>query len=257
MSADRQVSVLKEQFIPDTIFLFVAKGTIQTYDGNKRSLFKRGDAVIAQKNRLAKYELSVNRDTFEPIVFCFEEDFLREFKLKHNIQTKGIRIRDSFIILQKNKLINSFITSIKPYHKGIMELEKEFETVKYEELLLILLKVNPDLTDVLFDFRKPGKIDLEAFMNKHYAFNVSNERFATLTGRSLSAFKRDFKTIFNDTPSHWLVIKRLEEAHYLINHLGRKPKDFYLDLGFESLSHFSVAYKNKFGYPPSRQSDLR
>ncbi|QPH38690.1 helix-turn-helix domain-containing protein [Pedobacter endophyticus] len=255
MSADREANVLKEQFIPDTIFLFVAKGTIQTYDGNKKSIFRTGDAIIAQKNRLAKYELPDEKDAFEPIVFCFDEDFLREFKAKHNIQPNGSLIGDSFVKLPKNKFINSFITSIKPYHKGIMELEKEFETVKYEELLLILLKVNPELADSLFDFRKPGKIDLEAFMNKHYAFNVSNERFATLTGRSLSAFKRDFKTIFNDTPSHWLVKKRLEEAHFLINKEGRKPKDFYLELGFESLSHFSVAYKNKFGYAPSRQAD--
>jgi AraC-like DNA-binding protein len=42
-------------------------------------------------------------------------------------------------------------------------------------------------------------------MNNNYKFNVSIERFALLTGRSLSAFKRDFEKIFNDTPSHWLV----------------------------------------------------
>lgn len=257
MSDNSRANVLKEQFIPDNIFLFVAKGAIQIYDGNKKSLFKTGDAVIAQKNRLAKYELPQSKDAFEPIVFCFDEDFLREFKLKYDIEITSSRIKNSFMKLPKNKFISNFISSLKPYYKGIMELEKEFESVKYEELLLILLRVNPELAGVLFDFRKPGKIDLEAFMNKHYAFNVSNERFATLSGRSLSAFKRDFKTIFNDTPSHWLVMKRLEEAHFLINKEGKKPKDFYLDLGFESLSHFSVAYKNMFGHPPSKQADVR
>jgi AraC family transcriptional regulator, exoenzyme S synthesis regulatory protein ExsA len=255
MSANSQASALKEQFIPDTIFLFVAKGAIQAYDGNKKTVFRTGDAVIAQKNRLAKYELQESKkDAFEPIVFCFDEDFLRDFQLKYSVQAMGSRLKESFIKLPKSAFINNFITSLMPYHKGIMELEKEFEDLKYEELLLILLKVHPELADVLFDFRKPGKIDLEAFMNKHYTFNVSNKRFATLTGRSLSAFKRDFKTIFNDTPSRWLVTKRLEEARFLIRQEGRKPKDFYLDLGFESLSHFSVAYKNKFGHSPSQHA---
>jgi AraC-like DNA-binding protein len=30
-----------------------------------------------------------------------------------------------------------------------------------------------------------------------------------------------------------------------------KPTDFYLELGFESLSHFSVAFKKEFGIVPT------
>ena len=41
-------------------------------------------------------------------------------------------------------------------------------------------------------------------MNRNYQFNVSNSRFAYLTGRSLSAFKMDFKAIFHSTPALWL-----------------------------------------------------
>lgn len=251
IAEETSTNILLEQFIPDNVFLYVAKGAIQTYDGNKKTVFKAGDFGIAQKNRLAKYELLESKEDFEPIVFCFDEPFLQEFKKKHSIQTKNKAIKDAFIKLPKNPLINSFINSIKPYYRGVMELEKEFEDVKYEELLIILLKMKPELAEVLFDFRKPGKIDLETFMNKNFAFNVSNERFATLTGRSLSAFKRDFKEIFDETPSRWLVKKRLEEAHFLIENKHQKVNDIYLDLGFESLSHFSVAFKKQFQYTPT------
>lgn len=77
------------------------------------------------------------------------------------------------------------------------------------------------------------------------------ERFAYLTGRSLSAFKRDFAAIFSDTPGRWLVQRRLQEAHFLIEKKGQKPSDIYLDLGFEDLSHFSFAFKKRFGKSPS------
>ena len=97
----------------------------------------------------------------------------------------------------------------------------------------------------------PEKIDLEAYMNRNYKFNVSLERFAYLTGRSLSSFKRDFKQIFRESPSRWLTKRRLQEAHFLILKKARKPVDFYLDLGFEDLSHFSFAFKKEFGYSPS------
>lgn len=52
MSANSESSVLKEQFIPDTIFLLVAKGAIQTYDGNKKSIFKTGDVVKPKRTGL-------------------------------------------------------------------------------------------------------------------------------------------------------------------------------------------------------------
>jgi len=64
----------------------------------------------------------------------------------------------------------------------------------------------------------------------------------------LSVFKRDFKNIFGDTPSHWLIQKRLIEAYFLIDKKGKKPSEIYLDLGFEDLSHFSFVFKKKFGF---------
>jgi AraC-like DNA-binding protein len=97
----------------------------------------------------------------------------------------------------------------------------------------------------------PEKINLEEFMNRNFKFNVSIERFAYLTGRSLSAFKRDFRTIFNQTPNRWLVQKRLQEAYFLISKKNKKASAIYLDLGFEDLSHFSFAFKKLFGLRPT------
>lgn len=117
--------------------------------------------------------------------------------------------------------------------------------------VLILLKVNPTLKNVLFDFSEPGKIDLEAFMLQNFHFNVAMKRFAYLTGRSLATFKRDFEKIFHASPSRWLQQKRLQEAYYLIKEKGRKTSDVYLEVGFEDLSHFSFAFKKAYGVAPS------
>lgn len=88
-------------------------------------------------------------------------------------------------------------------------------------------------------------------MNRNYQFNVSLSRFAYLTGRSLSAFKRDFKAIFNDMPNRWLVSRRLDEAYFLLSQRAKRPSDIYLDLSFETLSHFSYAFKHRFGLTPT------
>jgi len=108
------------------------------------------------------------------------------------------------------------------------------------------------MKDILFDFSEPGKIDLEAFMNKNFHFNVELNRFAYLTGRSLATFKRDFEKIFHMSPSRWLLQRRLREAHYMIKEKGKAASDVYLELGFEDLSHFSFAFKKAYGVAPSR-----
>jgi AraC-like DNA-binding protein len=118
-------------------------------------------------------------------------------------------------------------------------------------LLIILLQNQPELAGVFFDYGIPEKINLEEFMYRNYTFNVSLQKFAYLTGRSLSAFKRDFKTIFHETPNRWLVQRRLQEAHFLIDKKNKKPSEIYLDLGFEDLSHFSYAFKKQFGLAPT------
>jgi AraC-like DNA-binding protein len=48
-----------------------------------------------------------------------------------------------------------------------------------------------------------------------------------------------------------LVKKRLQEAHFLIEKKNKRPSEIYLDLGFETLSHFSFAFKKQFGLTPT------
>lgn len=240
-----------EQFVAEHFFLYLAKGTMNGYDGNKHYTLKSGEYCIVRKNRLARYNKQKENDEFEKVVIVLDEVFLKKFKTDHAIGEENGKSSEAFLHLNKTDLIPGFVYSLTPYYDKEGKIDQTFADVKREELLLILLKTNPGLAGVLFDFGIPEKMDIEAFMNRNYKFNVSIERFAYLTGRSLSAFKRDFKSTFNDTPNHWLMQKRLHEAHFLLDKKNKKPTEIYVDLGFEDLSHFSFAFKKSFGYAPS------
>lgn len=241
-----------DQFIPDHVFLYVTQGAVRGYDGDKSYNLKAGDYCIARKNRLARYNYPKGGDEFEKIIFCFEEAFLRDFQQRHKKDLIKFNTGDTFVKVNPNGMVPEFIQSLKPYSDSSGKIDAAFEDVKYEELLIILLQNQPELAGLFFDYGIPQKINLEEFMNRNYKFNVSNERFAYLTGRSLSSFKRDFKIIFNQPPNHWLIQKRLQEAYFLIDKKDKKASEIYLDLGFEDLSHFSFAFKKLFGLRPTQ-----
>jgi AraC-like DNA-binding protein len=124
--------------------------------------------------------------------------------------------------------------------------------MKVDEAIELILHLRPDLKSFLFDISDPHKTDLEEFMLKNFQYNAPIEHFAKLSGRSLTNFKRDFAVTFKTSPARWLKNKRLSEAYYLIQQKRQKPADIYLDLGFENLSHFYSAFKQKYGHTPAQ-----
>lgn len=239
-----------EQFIPEHFFMYVLKGHIDAYDGKMDYQAVPGDGFIARKNQLVRYTKHKDDGAFEKVVIVLDEPFLKSYQEKHPVTTVAYET-GAIIPIPTDTLIENFISSLQPYFRSGRPIDPEFSAIKREELLLILLRQNPQLVHVFFNFGVPEKINLEAFMNRNFRFNVSLDRLALLTGRSLSAFKREFSTVFNDSPSRWLLRKRLEEARFLLEKKHQKPTEVYLQVGFEDLSHFSFAFKKKYGAAPS------
>jgi AraC family transcriptional regulator, exoenzyme S synthesis regulatory protein ExsA len=239
-----------EQFIAEHTFVYVVKGIMNLYDGNEHLALKSGECCIARKNRLGRFNKVKVDGELEKVFVFFDEAFLKRFQEKHKSKTTKFTSSSTIVSVSKNDFLPDYIQSLQPYYNH-GKIKDAFADVKREELMIILLQQQPELAGIFFDYGIPQKINIEEFMNRNFKFNVSVERFAYLTGRSLSAFKRDFIKIFNDTPNHWLVQKRLQEAHFLIEKKNMKPSEIYLDLGFEALPHFSFAFKKRFGYAPT------
>ncbi|RCR67896.1 AraC family transcriptional regulator [Larkinella punicea] len=240
-----------EQFISDHFFLYLLKGSMKAFDGRNTYTMNPGDAVIARKNHLVRYTKYRENDRFEKIIITLDEPFLRKFQERHPVDVPVFANDNSFLGIEATKFIQSFIYSLEPYYTGDLQIDETFADLKREELLLILLKANPQLASVFFNFSIPEKINLEEFMNRNFRFNISLDRFAYLTGRSLSSFKRDFQKRFGTTPYTWLKKKRLDEAHFQLSNQHLKPAQVYLEVGFEDLSHFSFAFKKQFGKTPT------
>jgi AraC-like DNA-binding protein len=244
-----------EHFVADHIFSYQISGSIIANDGEHEYTFNEGDFRFSKRNQLVKYvKIPPPNGEFKTVAIFFDQQTLREFSTSYgyNPTKRDSGNGNAYVTLTHNKTYKNFIDSLLPYLEAGPLNDKELISLKVKEALLLLLKVNPELKEILFDFSEPGKIDLEGFMQKNFHFKVGLNRFAYLTGRSLATFKRDFEKIFNISPSRWLTQRRLQEAYYQIKEQGKRPSEVYINLGFEDFSHFSYAFRQAYGLSPSK-----
>ncbi|MBP0902217.1 helix-turn-helix domain-containing protein [Mariniflexile gromovii] len=246
-----------EHFVPEHTLSYQIAGSLTFNDGSNEYVSSNGSFRFLRRNQLMKFlKQPPEHGEYQSVSIYLDQQTLKDYCLEYGIEGKHTPNSIKLLNLQKNNLFLGYIDSLFRYHKmGGLE-SQELMNLKLKEAITLVLITNPELKDVLFDFTDPHKIDLEAFMNKNYHFNVKLDRFAYLTGRSLATFKRDFETIFNSSPGRWLQQKRLEQAYYLITRKGKTASDIYLDLGFEDLSHFSFVFKKMFGESPSKISSV-
>ena len=212
------------------------------------------EMLLIGKNQLGTLTKTPGeKGSYETIVISLQEELMRKIALEEKITSVGKYIGRPNLLIPANEFLQGYFQSIVPYARSSgASMTDEMGILKVKEGIKLLLLALPSLRNFLFDYAEPYKIDLEKFMLNNFHFNVPIEKFAQLTGRSLAGFKRDFQKTFDLPPRQWLLSKRLDAAKFLIENKHQRPSAIYLELGFESLSHFSHSFKKKFGLIPSQ-----
>ncbi len=230
-----------EHFLPNHCLCHILSGTLIISDGAGSITFKKGDVLFNVGNRLAKLKKSTEPDgVFKSIVIFMTKELLQSFSKDYQVTEVANKIENYVFPIKPTVLLKNYFDSLLPYFD--LELPENLVSLKKNECIMLLINEYPELANILFNFSEPGKIDLEGFMNQNFKYNTKIKSYAYLTGRSLATFKRDFQKIFQTSPNRWLQQKRLEEAYYQIKEKGKKPSDVYLEVGFETLSHFSYSF---------------
>lgn len=248
-----QKSFAGEHFIPQHTLSYLIDGSTEMFIDGDTHRFESGAFRFMRRNKLASFVKSPPPGgIYQSISISMDQATLRNLSEELDLNSTKRYSGDNILRLPQHILLQSYFDSLKPYINDPAELSAVLTNLKVREGIMILLQLCPELKELLFDFSEPGKIDLEAFMNANYRFNVGLDRFAYLTGRSLATFKRDFEKIFQESPSRWLLHKRLEDAHYLLSVRKRRVGEVFAEVGFKDLSHFSQAFKKAYGVAPSQ-----
>lgn len=250
LSAERREKVC---FWKSHTLVLQVSGQFVLETSDQRIEMTAGEMMLIGKNQVGTLtKTPLPGANYETIVISLQEELLRQIQLEEKIEADRKYVGAPNVLIPSNAFLQGYFQSIVPYARNSgADMTDGLGMLKVKEAVKLLLLALPELRNFLFDFSEPFKMDLERFMLSNFHFNIPIERFAQLTGRSLAGFKRDFQKVFNSPPRQWLQDKRLHAAKYLIETKHQKPSAIYLDLGFESLSHFSRSFKKKFGVAPT------
>jgi len=241
-----------EKLVSEHVITFIISGRIEFHISQGVREYQAGQMGLLRKNLLLrsyKYPATDGRP-FQSLNVFIDQESLKKFSTIHNLVLNGIYNGDPIVNLSDDIFIKGYFDSLVPYFSTDVPMTEHLAEIKTIEAIELLFR-HPKLANLLLDFATPYKIDLEAFMGQNYAYNIPMSKFALLTGRSLATFKRDFKKVFHNSPEKWIMQKRLERAHFLIAQQKQSPASVYNEVGFENFSHFSTAFKKKFGYNAS------
>jgi len=242
-----------EVFFEEHAVIVVLEGEKKFSSPTQELHVRKGDILFFQRGCYSMNESIDNN--YRSLVFFVNEKLLKEFVSQHLalFQTNSHPLpTDLILAFSASPTFNTFIDSLLPYFGAKTPFLNEILRLKFQELLLHLFELDStgQLRTILLHIYQGQKTDLDYLMSTYLLKPLSMNELSRLSGRSLSAFKRDFEEHFHTSPGQWIRRKRLEHAHFLLRNTNHNVSEVSREIGYESVSHFIKAYKQQYGSTP-------
>ena len=230
-------------------FLQVGKKQVH-FAGNSIAVNKNQSLLLKKGNWLWTELLDVEAIYYCKLLF-FSEKTLRNFLLKHSFEQNKTESDIPYFVIRNDGYIKTYLKSLSTLSETATPLLDNLLQVKFEELLLYLVQnYGKNFQNYLCSLINSDVSSFKKIIESKMYSNLKLEEIAFLCNMSLSTFKRHFIKEYKFSPGKWLQDKRLQKAKELLENEGSKPTEIYLDFGYNNLSNFSIAFKNKFGCSP-------
>lgn len=245
----------REGYISNHVVSMVLAGEqrIRTYDDTLIKV-KAGEVLFIPRGMYYVSDLLPAEGSFRSVLFYFDDSIIQEFLATSRVtefSKKQIPDHLKFGVVPN---LHFFIDSLLNLYQSNQIRSKGLLQLKILELLYLLngLAQEQQFADFLFQLTLPKKRNIKTFMEKNFDKPLKIEDYAYLTGRSLSTFRRDFKTFYNITPQKWLKEKRLDKAITILQEKEITVTDLAFEVGYENISYFIKEFKNKVGQSPKQ-----
>jgi AraC-like DNA-binding protein len=249
-----------EAFVSRHLLAFVLSGEKQVQVGDETMRVRGGEAFFLRRGVYSMSEISLDAGSFSNALFFLEPALIDEFIGPQVVSyDTGAGPAPPFFRLVVTPLVRHFIDSLPVLIADPLAVNAALVRCKLVELLHCLVDApeNDGFRCFLTQLAMAKKNDLVSFMQRHAGSGLGMAQLASLSGRSLSAFKRDFVEIFSEPPGKWQRRRRLDKAFRLLRNDSLTVTQVSQEVGYDSLSHFIRAFRTQFGVTPKAMSRNR
>lgn len=244
-----------EHRMPAHSIIFVRSGKLLIKENQREVEVAAGKYVFIKRDCTVKItKVSLEDIPYRGISLTLRRKALKDYYggISRNALPKDVKpIKQVATILSKSVPLDGLFQSLMVYVDNETEPTADMLSLKLREAIMCLLSLNPGFYPTLFDFNESWKIDILEFMENNFTEDMTLDEFASYTGRSLASFKRDFAKISTLPPLRWIMEHRLDKAKRMLENGMGLAQDVGYSVGFKNRSHFSQAFKKRYGYAPN------
>jgi len=251
----KETSKITEPWRPTDHIVYVVSGKKSWRSASGTVTAEQGQAVFIKKG--VRTVEKVCDKNYSAMVFFITDDFVRDVvnvlvEYRKN-QTISNIPQQSEIKLNIDNGLASYFQSMAAYFASEDKLHESILLLKLKELItsIIVSNNNQNLTDYFYSLTHSKAPSIIETMELNFRKKLSMNEFAQLCHRSYSSFKRDFQAQYSESPGKWLLNKRLDYSVYLLLTSDRRVSEILIESGFVDISHYSKAFKKKFGDSPT------
>lgn len=235
------------------MFSFLQVGKKQVHFAGTSVAVNKDQSLLLKKGNWLWTELLDTEAIYYCKLFFFSEKRLKEFLEKHTKNKGDVKDEVPYFIIGNDAYITSYLNSLSTISNAPAIFMENLLSVKFEELMLYLIqKYGRNFEQYLYSLIISESSAFKKTVESKIHSNLKLEEIAFLCNMSLSTFKRNFIKEYKASPGKWFHDKRLLKAKRLLEEGICKPSELYMEFGYNNLSNFSIAFKNKFGISPKQ-----
>lgn len=241
---------------------YILSGTKYIYNNDKFYPIVEGDMfilgagfhyeenVVGANGRFEQIIFYFSATTLQRVIFGLNINYGLTFSSRHACQNCMVQ---NFAISKADVPLANFFMGIDLSLRNSGLLHNDIgQRIKLNELVYLTLSSEDNC--IKRKLLRSADTTSGYFVNTIYEniFNdVSIERLAHLTNRSLTSFKKEFRRIFNSSPHHWIINQRLDRAKIMLSSTSRTVSEVGSECGFANISHFIKLFKQRHKYTPA------
>ena len=233
-------------------FLYVVRGKKMWQSSRAKYCVREGEAIFVKKGANIIHQFF--EEGFCSLMIFVPDDFIRNVVKESSptIPKFSIESTDTVINLHLDEVLSAYFSSVLSYLGKEEPPPGNLLEIKFKVLILDLLlsSYNESLCSYFQSLCDRSKTSIREIMESNFMYNLKLEEFASLSGKSITSFKKDFINTYNCTPGKWLLKRRLEHAKYLLEVTDKNISELVFETGFENASHFIRVFKQAYGLAP-------